>query len=90
MQYCWIMSTQNLSAMCRQAIKSTAHGSTVFHDICGVQLQVNQYVFKQRVLVKGFRGAEEAVFEFRLIQRRGGWFTEQLICDDAAQTMLHI
>ena len=35
-------------------------------------MQVNKHVFKQRVRVKGFRGAEEVLCEFTMIQRRGG------------------
>ena len=35
-------------------------------------MQVSKHVFKQRVRVKGFRGAEEVLCEFSMIKRRGG------------------
>lgn len=58
-------------------------------------LQVSELQWKHRVLVKGYKGAEEGVFEFFMVKRLGGrydgtWFTRQLTCDGCPNGSLSV
>lgn len=56
-------------------------------------LEVNEFTWKQRLLVRGTNGVEQQVYEFTMAMHLGGrydgyWFTQSLICDGIDQRSL--